>query len=64
MSDSCTPLFPGSTYTRGGPSTTHSDPDLDNYYKPINVDGDDDGGDGNSGNDVGYDSSSGFDDEY
>ena len=51
--DSYTPMFPGSTYTRGGPSTTHSDPssniDLDNCYKPINVDEDDDGRDGNSG---------------
>ena len=62
-----TVMFPGSTYTPGGPSTTHSDPssnlDLDNCYKPINVDEDDDGGDGNSGHDVGYDgSSSEFDD--
>ena len=67
MPDSCTPMFPGSTYDCGGPSTTHSDPssnlDLDNCYKPINVDEDDDGGDGNSGHDVGYDgSSSEFDD--
>ena len=39
-----------STYDRGGPNTTNSDPssnlDLDNCYKPINVDEDDDGGDG------------------
>ena len=46
-------MFPGSTYTRGGPSTTHSDPssniDLDNCYHPISVDEDDDGRDGNSG---------------
>ena len=52
-------MFLGSTYTRGGPSTTHSYPssniDLDNCYKSINVDEDDDGGDGNSGYDVGDD---------
>ena len=51
--DSYTPLFPGSTYTQGGPSTTHNDSlDLANCYKPKRVDDDDDSGDDNSEDDI------------
>lgn len=64
--DSCTTMFPGSTYTRGEPSNTHSDPssdlDLDNCYIPKSVDED---GAGNSEHDNVGDggSSSEFDDD-